>query len=122
MLIALLVAVQIRQTEYTIEPPEPSSSPETILELQQKLDQLTNDIKLANTLRQNTQQAQTTSQNDNEKYLAANYDQLINTKRDSTVKKAELISLLHKQKEENLQWENQMKTIETNIKNTENEI
>ncbi|MDR2344925.1 MAG: hypothetical protein LBE18_02565 [Planctomycetaceae bacterium] len=121
LLIAILVAVQIRQTEDIIEQSE-NPSPETIIELQEKIEQLTADIQLATTLHKNTTDYQTSSQNNNEKYLNTNYEQLKKIKNNSELKKTDLIRQLNKQKNENIQLDNQIKIIATNNQSVENEI
>ncbi|MDR1484612.1 MAG: hypothetical protein LBT09_07285 [Planctomycetaceae bacterium] len=123
LLIAILVAVQIRQTEGNIETTE-STSPEEVIALQKKLDQLTADIKLAAALRKTTppHTPLTSNENENEKYSQQNYDRLVNEKITSTVKKAELTNQFTKQKNENQQLENQIKIIVTNIQTAQNEI
>ncbi|MDR2438366.1 MAG: hypothetical protein LBE12_03200 [Planctomycetaceae bacterium] len=121
LLIAILVAVQIRQTEDNIEYTE-SALPETIIALQEKLDRLTDDIKLATVLRENIPHTPPPSQNDNEKYLSVNEDQLKNIKIESETKKNELTNILQKQKKENLQLEDQIKIIATKNQVVGNEI
>jgi chromosome segregation ATPase len=116
LLIAILVAVQIRQTDI-VDNRINLTSPETVAALQEKLDQLTNDIKLATALRE-TLPATTFDKNNNPP--TQDYNQLANTKINSTAKKTELVNALQKQKNENSQLENQVKIIVTEIKTKEN--
>jgi chromosome segregation ATPase len=121
LLIAILVAVQIRQTDITVAHPEPSS-PEVITALQEKLEQLNTDIKLATALRETLPNTILTPPNHNEQPTTQNYEQLQNTRITSTAKKNELFESLQKQKNENSQLEKQVKIIVTNIQTGENKI
>ncbi|MDR0336820.1 MAG: hypothetical protein LBI18_07000 [Planctomycetaceae bacterium] len=122
MLIAILVAVQIQQTEDTIERTE-SSSPETIIALQEQIDRLTDDLKLATALRESIPQMLPPLQNDNEKkYLSVNDDQLQSIKINSEIKKTERTNLLQKRKTENAQLEDQIKKNATENQIIEDEI
>jgi chromosome segregation ATPase len=115
LLIAILVAVQIRQTEIVVDHIE-LTSPEAVAALQEQLDQLNNDIKLATALRETLP----TTTNDNNDTPTQDYNQLTNTKINLTAKKTELVNTLQKQKNENKQLENQVKIIITNIQTNEN--
>jgi DNA repair exonuclease SbcCD ATPase subunit len=119
LLIAILIAIQIRQTEESGQFSN-APSPETIIELQEELDQLTVNIKLSTTLRETLQKRIPASSNDNE--LAQNYDRLARIKEEYVTKKSELNSEILKQKNENIQKENQLQSSETNIQTTDNEI
>ncbi|MDR0390692.1 MAG: hypothetical protein LBH59_02205 [Planctomycetaceae bacterium] len=123
LLIAILVAVQIRQTESNFEEHD-AATPEEIMALQKKLDQLNADIKIAAALQATKQHSQPTTQLENEEneYSSYNHAQLTNAKINSTLKKAELTSLFTKQKNENLQLENQIKIIVTNIQTADKEV
>jgi chromosome segregation ATPase len=121
LLIAILVAVQIRQTEGNLDNID-LTSPEEVIALQKQLDQLTADIKLATALRETTKHTALAQKNINNNYTHKNYEQLVNEKNNSTIKKNELTSLLNKQKNENQQLTNQITIIVTNIQNAGNEV
>jgi hypothetical protein len=121
LLIAILIAVQIRDVKNNTESNE-SPSPEIIMQLQEELDRLAADIKLAAVLRQTIQNTIPKPKNENEKERVIQYNQLSNKQGNSTTQKTELTANLLKQKNQNIQLEKQLNFIDTEIKSCQDEI
>jgi hypothetical protein len=109
LLIAILIAVQVRQTEKQIESPIESASPIEIAKLQKLSSNLAMEIKSAKILLETIRNAIPESSDENKKKLNKRYEELNNLKSKILAQKAELIN-------EYLAINQQIATLEEKIK------
>lgn len=113
LFIAILIAIQIRQTEERIETPLESVSPEKIAELQQTLDDIVSEIKSAKDLRETVRKTMPEPTSEDVKNLLNRYNELTDIKTKKLAEKTELT-------EEYLTLNRQNAELEQKIKENEN--
>lgn len=120
LFIAILIAIQIQQTEGIVKPIE-SSSPEKIAEMRQKLDQTSADIAASKVLFDALQSAMPRPKDPAEQERADQFYKLSSAKGSVAEKKTELLNQrLAKEKEMN-DWESEVKNFQTTLQQKENE-
>ena len=118
--IAILIAIQIRHTEGTIQPPE-ALSPERIAEAQQELDQISADIETLRVLFETTS-ATLPKPIDPAAFERADlYYKLSAAKGAAAVKKAELLNQHLAWEKERIDWEDSTKNVKTLLQQAKND-
>jgi chromosome segregation ATPase len=92
LFIAILIAIQIRQTEDCIEPPNQNVSSEQIAELQQTFDNIVAEIDAAKILLETIRKTLPEPKNDEEKNLVNRYKELNDRKTKALTEKTEVIN------------------------------
>ena len=120
LFIAILIAIQIQQTEGLIKPIE-SSSPEKISEMQQKFDQISADIAASTVLFNALQSAMPRPKDPEEQERAEQFYKLSSAKGAAAMKQTVLLNQQLAKEKEMLDWENTIKNVETTLRQKENE-
>ncbi|MDR0328828.1 MAG: hypothetical protein LBI05_11080 [Planctomycetaceae bacterium] len=114
LFIAILIAIQIQQTDGIVKPIE-SSSPEKIAEMRQKLDQISADIAASKVLFDTLQSTMPRSKDPAEQECADMFYKLSSAKGASAIKKAKLIQQQLAAEKDMLDWEETIKNVETTL-------
>jgi|GEM_PF-3001374 len=120
VLIAILLAIQVRHTEGTIKIPE-ALSPEKIAEAQQELDQISADIETLRVLFETTSATLPRPVTQAELERAELYYKLSAAKGAAAVKKAELLNQHLAQEKERIDWEDSTRIVKTQLQQANNE-
>jgi hypothetical protein len=120
LFIAILIAIQIQQTEGIIKPIE-AMSPEKITEVRQKLDQISADIAAAKVLLETLQASMPKPKDPAEQERADMFYKLSAAKGAVALKEAELLNLRLAMEKEMLDWEDKIKTVEATLRQREGE-
>jgi predicted nucleic acid-binding Zn-ribbon protein len=120
LFIAILIAIQIQQTEGIIKPIE-SSSPEKIAEMRRELDQVSTDIAASKVLFDALRSTMPKPKDPAEQELTDQFYELSSAKGSAAVKKAELLDQLLAKEKEMLDWKDKINDIETMLRQKEME-
>jgi hypothetical protein len=121
LFIAILIAIQIRQTEGRIETPLESASPEKIAELQQKLENIVSEIESAKDLREIVRKTMPEPANEDAGNQLNRYNELTEIKTKKLAEKTELTEEYFTLNRQNVELEQKIKENESRLQNYETE-
>jgi hypothetical protein len=120
LFIAILIAIQIQQTQGIVKMLD-TPSPEIIAEAQQKFDQISADIDASRVLLETLQAAMPRPKDPAEQERAEKFYKLSSAQGTAIEKKAKLIDQLLAAEKERLDWEEKIKNLKTTLQQKESE-
>jgi chromosome segregation ATPase len=120
ILIAILIAIQVRQTKETLESQE-SPSPQEMITLQQELVEVQTEFETASALLETVRKTMPEPRNENDRILLNQYNTLTEQRAKQLEKKGELISKHLAVSQQNVEMEQNIKDSEEQIKQLEAE-